>query len=587
MHARLERWWSGISLRSKITGVTVLLVTAGLLVVGVGTLTVLRTYLVSQVDSQLQSAYAQFISAYDDMPADGIALSDIEGLLPMNLAGLNPYYIGLIDARGERIWDNLPESEEISRPATESLDLLSVSRLEAPLTLSNIGNTAQWRTLATVVQVQGSYDQASLLVGLDLRETNGIIGQFVAIFFGFGFVAVLLCAAATRLVVTSTFAPLREVEATAARFAEGDYSQRLGGATPNTEVGRLNRSLNTMLARIDRAFADRARTIAQMRRFIGDASHELRTPLVSLRGYAELYRMGAIQQPADVAQAMDRIEREAIRMGGLVEDLLELARLEEAKPAAFAPVDLLQIARDAALDASVSSPDRQIRVVTSAPEFAIADSDDPTGSADPSGHDAGTFRNRRLWRARDAVHTATRPLRSSATWSRLRSLRRGQKNVIEMTGGRAPLIRDVEHGVIVLGEENRLRQVVTNLMGNAMRFTSSTSPIEIEVSIDDTGGFGVLCVVDHGDGIPPEIRERIFERFWRADTSRTRETGGSGLGLAIVAGIVAGHSGHVEVLETPGGGATFRVSLPLLHTEPEPDLSTEEHEAEEVDDRAV
>src|SRR5690606_4470509 len=115
----------------------------------------------------------------------------------------------------------------------------------------------------------------------------------------------------------------------------------------NTEVGRLNRSLNTMLARIDKAVADRDRALDQMRRFVGDASHELRTPLVSLRGYAELYRMGALQKPDDVAQAMDRIEREAIRMGALVEDLLELARLEEARPLELAAVDLLPIAQDA------------------------------------------------------------------------------------------------------------------------------------------------------------------------------------------------------------------------------------------------
>ena len=143
------------------------------------------------------------------------------------------------------------------------------------------------------------------------------------------------------------------------RFAAGDYSQRLGGATPNTEVGRLNRSLNTMLDRIDRAFADRARTIDQMRRFVGDASHELRTPLVSVRGYAELYRMGALQPPDEVAQAMDRIEKEAIRMGGLVEDLLELARLDEAKPlAARRRSTCVPIAQDAALDTCRVSPSR-------------------------------------------------------------------------------------------------------------------------------------------------------------------------------------------------------------------------------------
>jgi two-component system OmpR family sensor kinase len=102
-------------------------------------------------------------------------------------------------------------------------------------------------------------------------------------------------------------------------------------------------------------------------------------------------------------------------------------------------------------------------------------------------------------------------------------------------------------------------------MGNAMRFTPPDSPIEVAVEVDGAGGFGQISVVDHGEGIPPQLREKIFQRFWRADTSRTRDTGGSGLGLAIVAGIVANHHGHVEVVETPGGGATFRVSLPLFH----------------------
>jgi two-component system OmpR family sensor kinase len=116
---------------------------------------------------------------------------------------------------------------------------------------------------------------------------------------------------------------------------------------------------------------------------------------------------------------------------------------------------------------------------------------------------------------------------------------------------------------VVLAEENKIRQVITNLMANAIRFTSDDSPIDIRVSIDDAAERAMIEVVDHGEGIPPQIREKIFQRFWRADTSRTRETGGSGLGLAIVSSIVAAHNGVVDVVETPGGGATFRVSLPL------------------------
>jgi two-component system OmpR family sensor kinase len=122
---------------------------------------------------------------------------------------------------------------------------------------------------------------------------------------------------------------------------------------------------------------------------------------------------------------------------------------------------------------------------------------------------------------------------------------------------------------IVLAEENKIRQVITNLIGNAMRFTPAGSPIEIGVGVDVQAQQAVISVIDHGEGIPPQLRGKIFERFWRADTSRTRVTGGSGLGLAIVAAIVAAHGGEVEVVETPGGGATFRIVLPLLTQTPD------------------
>lgn len=130
---------------------------------------------------------------------------------------------------------------------------------------------------------------------------------------------------------------------------------------------------------------------------------------------------------------------------------------------------------------------------------------------------------------------------------------------------------------IVLGEENKVRQVVANLLGNARRFSPEDSPIEIVVSADRRAGRGMIAVVDHGEGIPPQIREQIFERFWRADTSRARETGGAGLGLAIVASIVSSLHGSVRVDETPGGGATFTVALPLA-----PPQSTPEHLLEET-----
>ncbi|MEO8263014.1 MAG: histidine kinase dimerization/phospho-acceptor domain-containing protein, partial [Pseudolysinimonas sp.] len=316
MHASFDRWWNGISLRAKITGVTVLLLTFGLTVAGAGTMTVLRTYLLEQTDQQIAAAYEKLPPTID--------LSTIEAY--GDGQRLNPFFLAAVDADGTILIDNVSVEQQALLPDTSTLDTDYVMSIQhQAITLYNESHSTQWRVIPYPAEVEGSSAPATLLVGLNMNSTNGIIARYTVIFLGFAVAVVVFGAATTQLMVTSTFSPLRDVEATAARFAAGDYSQRLGGATPNTEVGRLNRSLNTMLARIDRAFADRQRSVEQMRRFVGDASHELRTPLVSLRGYAELYRMGAIQDPDDVAQAMDRIEREAIRMGALVEDLLELA----------------------------------------------------------------------------------------------------------------------------------------------------------------------------------------------------------------------------------------------------------------------
>ncbi|MBX3195424.1 MAG: HAMP domain-containing histidine kinase [Microbacteriaceae bacterium] len=560
MHASFERWWNGISLRAKITGLTVLLITFGLTVAGAGTMTVLRTYLLEQTDHQIAAAYEKLPVAID--------ITTIEAY--GDGTRLNPYYIAAIDADGRILIDNLSDELEALRPDTSSLTTDQVAAVgRQPLTLYNASRSTQYRVIPYPAVVQGSTEPATLLVGLNMNSTNGIMARYAVIFLGFALAVVVFGAATTQLMVTNTFAPLRAVEATAARFAAGDYSQRLGGATPNTEVGRLNRSLNTMLARIDRAFADRERTVDQMRRFVGDASHELRTPLVSLRGYAELYRMGAIQEPEDVAQAMDRIEREAIRMGALVEDLLELARLDEAKPLQLAPVDLLHIAQDAALDASVSAPARRITVVVPEPA-TVSEVAAPEGEGEAES-ESGVVGAETILSGAPASTTpwASTVALAGATLARLRR-RRPARAAGEPEPTALPEVVPLpDVGPVVLAEENKIRQVVTNLMGNAMRFTPDDSPIELAVEVDREGGYGQLSIVDHGDGVPPQLREKIFQRFWRADTSRTRDTGGSGLGLAIVAGIVANHSGYVEVLETPGGGATFRVSLPLVLPSPE------------------
>ena len=395
-----------------------------------------------------------------------------------------------------------------------------------------------------VLQPQGNPGVYTQMVIQPLAPTDRIAAAYLGIY---AFVALLILIATallTRLLVTLAFRNLRQVETTAMDIAAGDFSQRLTDIVPDTEVGRLKTAINAMLARIDGAIGQRDATVRQMRRFIGDASHELRTPLVTMRGYAELYRMGAITGEEDTARAMERIEKEAIRMGVLVEDLLALARLDEEREPEIEPLDLRPIARDAALDLRAAAPARTVTVVdrtVEAPLIDVTTRSTPVTAPPPP---------------------APRGL-SRGTLARLR--RRPRAASVEVPGIDFTEAADipVRTPPIVLGEENKVRQVITNLLGNARRFSPEESPIELIVDADRVRGTGSISIVDHGEGIPPQIREQIFERFWRADTSRARETGGSGLGLAIVSSIVKALHGSVTVSETPGGGATFTVTLPL------------------------
>ena len=604
MHQTISERWNRISLRTKITGVTVLMLTLGLLVSGIGTAAMLRSYVEEQTKGKLEAiASGDLMKYFTDEGDDATSGTDLDNLA---FRPAEDVFVAVYDeATGEFLnhnWRDRARSELPELPAT--LTAATVNAKNAGgyqvFTLPDSSGNQTFRAVAALMTADQHGNYAPIIIAISSKDTERLLAVYLTIFLGFGLGVVLVGALLTRMLVTSTFTPLREVERTAAAIADGDFGQRLGGATPNTEVGRLNRSLNTMLNRIDRAFRDRARTIEQMRRFVGDASHELRTPLVSVRGYAELYRMGALQSRDEVAQAMDRIEKEAIRMGGLVEDLLALARLDEAKPLELAEVDLVPLARDAALDAMAANPRRTVTVIapeelsgadaaSPAPELEVElEADLPaTGAISFAGATLARLRGRRPRGDAATRRRTTRRPAGRRGGIRLGQARPGRQGTHDGRGRRlddraapspsteapttgpesAPattttLTAPVRRAV-VLAEENKIRQVITNLMANAIRFTSDDSPIDIRVSIDDAAERAMIEVVDHGEGIPPQIREKIFQRFWRADTSRTRETGGSGLGLAIVSSIVAAHNGVVDVVETPGGGATFRVSLPL------------------------
>jgi two-component system OmpR family sensor kinase len=275
--------------------------------------------------------------------------------------------------------------------------------------------------------------------------------------------------------------PLERIGRTAGSIAAGDLSRRVDPATPRTEVGRLGLALNRMLERLEEAFSKQRASEERLRTFLADASHELRTPLASIRGYAELFRIGAARDPADTEKAMSRIEAEAARMGVLVEDLLTLARLDEVREFIREDVDLSRLAGDAVDDARATAPDRDIQLA-----------------------------------AAGQVH--------------------------------------------VVGDPHQLRQVLANLLRNALVHTPAGTPIEIDVR--DDGADVVLIVRDHGPGLPTDENDLLFERFWRAEGGRKQGKAGAGLGLAIVAGIVAAHHGTVHADNAPSGGARFTVRLP-------------------------
>ena len=478
---------STISLRSKLTALSVALIGVLLLVSSIGTTAVLKTYLQQNQDTVLISA-AQVLRTEDpDLIQARLATGQVQ--LP-NLP--TDYYIAFVDAFGN-LQLALSSSTNGQHP-TPNLsnftlpNVIATNRLPFEVDMSgrftqhNEGNG--WRIVAQPLDA----GFGSIVVALPTGRDNGLISQYRVIGLAFGLLLLLFSGVAVWYTITRTLRPLKEVERTATAVAAGDISKRLMEHEGNTEIARINRSLNTMLSSIESAMADRGKTLNQMQRFIADASHELRTPLVSVRGYAELYRMGALNNKQKLDDAMERIESEAVRMTSLVESLLALARLEETEKLNKTSINLSEVAGEVAKDAAAATPGLKVELV------ALDGS--PLGDA------------------------------------------RVDANL----------------------DLNAIKQVLVNLLSNAARFNNNE--FSVQIALGKQKGKTVLEVRDHGEGIPVELRKKVFERFYRADNSRNRDTGGNGLGLAIVSALVERHQGTIEALETQGGGATFRVTLP-------------------------
>lgn len=469
--------WERISLRAKLTTLSVGLIGLLLSVSSAGTVALLSTYLQQNTDNLLIATANQLREENPLRLELRVTTGDLT--LP---ALPSDYYIAILDAQGNQFL-GLVSATGGGRtvPNFSSLNIEAVLEtggipFDAEVN-DGIGDGQDWRMVALPLQRANG----SVVVALPVDTNRQIIREYGVIGGRFGIFLIVLSGLSIWLTITSALRPLKEVERTAEAIKAGKFSTRLVQRHGKTEIGRLNRALNSMLDSIEGAVRGRDKTLDQMRRFVSDASHELRTPLVTVRGYAELYRMGAIKNKKDLTEAMARIESEAVRMSGLVESLLTLTRMDELENLNLAEHDLVALAKQSVQDISVTNNKVSFRVATSEKQL---------------------------------------PIQIDA---------------------------------------DRVKQVFTNLLVNASRFAPDSTEVTVEIIKEDTEV--EVRIIDRGEGIPASLRDKVFDRFYRADNSRNRETGGSGLGLAIAKSIVEAHGGKIRVEETPGGGATFVFTL--------------------------
>ena len=573
-------------LRVKLITAVLTLVAIALVVISVAGLAFLRTYLLSQNDGQvsaiagetssIQSTVRNYLGGGQPAPENGLAIVWIPKGGKAHLVAQAVSGYTLPSPRN-------PTPSAVMEPGPQITLGSSWLSGDEKVTVGATSGTTKYRVVAVpnffVPTGFNTGVSGTIVVALDVTKVYQTLGKLTTIDIIVSGILLAGLAVIGVAVIQTSLKPLTDIEQTADAIARGDLSRRVPERDPRTEIGRLGRSLNAMLAQIETAFHARSaseraarRSEDRMRQFVADASHELRTPLTAIRGFAEYYRQrggvdltGAAAEagptvlsrppdqpaalnggaanggaangggsgqlaPADLDRIMRRLEQESSRMGVLVEDMLLLARLDQQRPLEHRTVDLLTLAADAVHDARVVAPDRSINLTVGA------------GAA-----------------------------------------------------------------LLVLGDEVRLRQVIGNLMSNALAHTPDGTPIDVRIrsgSLSEAPthaqarppvpaegavrpGAGarsaaVLEVADHGPGLTQEQAEHAFERFYRADQART--TVGTGLGLAIVAALVAAHGGAVWVESVPDQGATFRIALPLapeaLHDAEHDTEHDAEHDAE-------
>lgn len=560
-HRRIGRKVQAIPLSTKLVTCIIVLLTIGTIGISFSIRTLVGNYLLQKTDTQLVNQAQMIFNSMDSL--DSTTSEDGRSLV-------DTYYVEVRDSEYKRTGaGSVPMLREgvVSEPSLPSDGSIDGVTLGEPFTTQAVVHVttsrvpdhaimqaaqSPWRVVALPwsekTKTGQVKDSGVVFIGLSLSDqidTSNTLTRFCAMV---GIAVVLIGAILGTIVVQSTLAPLKRIEKTAAKIAAGDLSQRVPDLPENTEVGSLSMSLNTMLTRIEESFHAQEETTEKMKRFVSDASHELRTPLAAIHGYAELYKMqrdmpGALER-AD--ESIEHIEASSARMTVLVEDLLSLARLDEGRGIDITQqVKLTSVVNDAADDLHALDPDRGItcgQVVLQ----AGSDMEHPS---------------------RLAFQPGTMP------------------------------------DITLTGDASRLRQVVTNIVGNIHRYTPADSPVEVSMGVLPASispeslsrmpsneqslhhfieaievgqsmqvgmNYAIVRFSDHGPGVPADARSKIFERFYTADPSRARQKGGTGLGMAIAQSVVKAHHGFICASGSDGTGLTLTVVLPVAPVEPRP-----------------
>ena len=391
--------------------------------------------------------------------------------------------------------------------------LLSQATEDHPVTV-HLHHLGSYRVVATRDEASGS----TVITGLSLEGDKGLIRTQLLIELTVALLGALVVALAGRTMVRSSLAPLERVARTAQRVAsqplergEVSIEDRVEKADldSSAEVGQVGGALNTLLGHVESALGARQRSETQVRQFVADASHELRTPLASIRGYTELIRREGADAdlPEEATYALERVHSESVRMTALVEDLLLLARLDAGRELRREEVDLVGLLVDTVADARAAGPDHDWQL-----DLAVLE---PPADATPE--EAEDF---------------------------------------------------LPEPPLVIGDEARLRQVIVNLLANARVHTPAGS--HVTTTLAREGDTLIVRIHDDGPGIAPDVRDRLFERFARGDSSRERRTGSTGLGMSIALAIVQSHGGSIDVDSSTAPedhGTTFSVRLPAAVVE--------------------